>query len=434
MSETSHSAFTMPLEAITYQPPEDQTLARFANGDSERMIHCNIELQPEEVKQLQELRSLAEQRNLAFSPSVSVAATRFISDARGDIPLALDKMILSQAWREAFFKDGPTTDEMVAQDLAHGVVYFAGRDFAMRPTVFVRPSRAPKHLRNEEGVKRLTNLLIFCLEYFLRYMSVPGKVENVCVIVDVKDPGYMPITCLLELAKVLSQQHAGRVWRFYVCNMNWLLKAISTVVQGAMTDRQREKIRFIQDLSELQKDYASHQLEEDFGGSRPNITKFFPFPMQPAPFASGCSTGPCPNAVQGAHCLLSAAGARGRLWDPALSHEENTRLEFSNVASDFFLRRGLQLPPGFRQPSPTNGHQEVLSNGPHELALHRGGSRDGSAKDDSTQAGESSGHFEDDMHVASGPELTTQEVCPSQAISCLLFKCTVGVNKRVTKV
>merc|ERR1711988_271605 len=114
-------------------------------------------------------------------------------------------MCKSQAWREDFFRDGPITDDMVAEDLAHGVIYFGGRDYAMRPTIFVRPSRAPDGFRASEAAKRLTKVLIFTLEFFLRYMAVPGKVENVCILVDCKDAGYMPLNTLRELGSVMSQ-------------------------------------------------------------------------------------------------------------------------------------------------------------------------------------------------------------------------------------
>merc|ERR1719253_1071680 len=102
------------------------------------MIHCNTEFDAKELRQITELRDLAKRGGHSFSPSVSIAASRCISDSRGNIPLALEKLIASQKWRENFFSCGPITDEMVAEDLRHGVVYFGGRDFALRPAVFVR--------------------------------------------------------------------------------------------------------------------------------------------------------------------------------------------------------------------------------------------------------------------------------------------------------
>jgi len=445
-SERSKAPFSLPQEILNYTPPQDQMIAVFANGDSERMIHCNTQLDPEECKELTELRDLAEHQGRAFSPSISVAATRCISDARGDIPKALEKMVSSQEWREKFFSAGPITDDMVADDLSHGVVYFGGRDFAMRPTVFVRPSRAPQHLRNEQGAKTLSRVLIFCLEYFLRYMVVPGKVENICVVVDLKDAGYMPVSALLEIAQVLSQQHAGRVWRFYICGMNWFMTALSRLVQTAMTDRQREKIRFIKDLTGLHEDFALHQLEEDLGGMRPVVTKFFPFPCCPGPFASGCSTSPEPSAAQGVHGLLTEEGARGRLWDPALSREDNMQLEYSASAGDIFKRCNLPVPQcllhGSLRGSAADAARAAAREVGSELTQVAGwlvgsdltkaapileeNNPDNSYREYSEEDGK---HRLAKANEISIESVESFEVCRPKVLSCMLCKCTMGVSK-----
>jgi len=457
VSERNIPGFVLPLEALTYEPPKAQTFVTFPNGDSERMIHCNIALNAEEIRQLAELRARAERASLAFSPSVSVAATRFICDTRGDVPKALEKMRKSQAWREKFFSDGPITIEMVEEDLAHGMIYFGGRDYAMRPVVVVRPSRAPKHYRSGQATDRIAKLLIFCLEYFLRYMAVPGKVENICILVDLKDSGYLPPSCLQELAQVMSQQNAARVWRFYICNMNFFLTVMSKLVQAAMTDRQVEKINFVSDLNALRKDFAPHQLETDFGGTLPVIKTFFPFPCQPGPFEPSCSTGPNENAVQGVHLVLTAEGVQGRLWDPALSPEENTRLEFTDEAdaflklqSGFMKRCELPISPKLLEAvaaerkareidrSSKKLHQEIerkplVSTLPVEklqddLAGIRNGNYSTPARDFVHPVGE-----REELEPMPGPEISTQEVCPAQVFSCHLFKCSVGISKRVPK-
>lgn len=446
VDERNIHPFALPLEALTYEPPAEQAFAIFPNGDSERMVHCSTALGEQELVQLSELRALADRDGLAFSPSISVAATRFIGDARGDLPLALEKMCKSQAWRENFLASigGPITDADMAEDLAHGVIYFGGRDFAMRPTLFVRPSRAPKHYRTDQGAKRLTKVLIFCLEYFLRYLALPGRIENVCVVVDLKDAGYMSIGCLLELAQVLSQQHAARVWRFYICNMNWLMNIVSNLAQAAMTDRQIAKIKFLPDHSVLQQDFALHQLEKDFGGTREKITSFFPFPMQPGPFEGGCRTGADANAVQGVHKVFTAEGACGRLWLPALSLEENTRLEFSDDAAAFFKQCGQPIAPTLleavnrkRTKAPQEPKKMASVSASLFLAAQRdelAASRDDSVKDDSTHAGDTSSRMDEDSNMMHSLDMTTEEVCPSSGFSCMLFRCHVGVSKRVKKV
>jgi len=401
------------------------------------MIHCNTELFDKEMSELTELRKLAEEKKCAFSPSISVAATRFISDARGDIKKALEKMQASQEWRKDFFKNGPITDADVRADLSHGVVYFAGRDRSMRPAIVARPSRVPKQFRNEKGAERLTRVLIFCLEYFLRYMAIPGQIENICVILDVKDvmPYTLPMSALLSVANVLSQQHAGRVWRFYVVNMGPILKFISeTIKKTAMTDRQGMKIEFVhQDRQALLNDFAPDQLEMDLGGSRPIQESFFPFPLPPG------SSSTADAKYSDVHKLLTGRGAQGSLWDPALSYEENRKLELSNCAADIIKRCHLSLPFVGIEETRTLESRHVAepvidlteTSQVVEAVAHN--------TDDVTQAlatmirdDDVSTSRSDEGQVAKQQQVIMEDVdiCTPQVFSCMACRCTVGVTKR----
>lgn len=178
----------------------------------------------------------------------------------------------------------------------------------------------------------------------MRYMIVPGKVENFVVIVDLAGMTYSkvpPMSTLWELKAVMSQQNAGRVYRFYVTNLPWVLRAVSGAVQSAMTERQQQKLNLGIDLALLAKDFAPHQLETDLGGSRPVETTFLPFPLPPGPFKAG-SSAPSEDAVPDLHHVLSPTGARGRLWDPSRSHKENSRLGLASDAPNILKRWNLE--------------------------------------------------------------------------------------------
>merc|ERR1719159_1805104 len=101
------------------------------------------------------------------------------------------------------------------------------------------------------------------MEYMIRYMFVPGRVENNNLIVDLKNLGVadVPIQALKDVYSVMSKHYIGRVYKFYVCNMSWFLKGLASVCQGMLTDRQRHKLVFIKELVELREDFAAHQLE-----------------------------------------------------------------------------------------------------------------------------------------------------------------------------
>jgi len=267
---------------------------------------------------------------------VSVAAARFLGDAGGDVEQALKNMEENQAWRLNYFRQ-PLRDTDLAEDLAKGAVYFCGRDFALRPALVMRAGCIP----SDWGPQRFARLFVFCVEYFLRYMAVPGRVENICVIIDLQDVSYrQDVNALMELKEVFTQQNAGRVFCFYVCNMPFLVQALSRIVEAAMTERARQKIRFLSDVADLRQDFALNQLEEDLGGTRPKETVFFPFPLKPGPFAAGCA-GCHSQAAGDLHEVLTPEGARGHLWDPARSDQSNRRVDFAKTAQEHLAKHDL---------------------------------------------------------------------------------------------
>jgi len=340
--------FSLPQEALNFQPSE--FITKFANGDEERKIYTNTPLREAELKNLKKLQDLAKAQGTCFLPSLTPMATRYLSHTRGDIQKAHDKMLLTQKWREDYFKEGPVTDEQVSDDLRLGIVYFTGRDRCLRPTLVLRPCRIPQAWYKDQkarAIDRLIRILVFCLEYMQRFLLVPGQVEGNNVILNLAGIGVsnVPMRAVHEIYAVMSNHYINRVYKFYVCNMPWVLEAVAGPCKKMLTDRQRQKIVMIKRFEELLREFSGHQLESDLGGTRPLLQEFLPFPLQPGPFDAGSKAGPNPDAVPCVHqALAGSATSHGRLWDPHLSHEENTRLEYTSVAEGIFQKCCLPIP------------------------------------------------------------------------------------------
>jgi hypothetical protein len=377
--ESNVAPYTMPHEALNFVPQGEDIVCLFKNGDKERKIHNNIELDDAEKAALAELQREAKEQNCAFLPSITAMATRFLSRARGDPKKAITLMQATQSWRLEYFKSGPVADDQVAEDLRLGIVYFSGRDSSLRPTIVVRPRRIPQEWYKLKCIDRMIRVLIFCMEYMLWYMLLPGRIENTNVIIDLKGLGLsqLPIGPLNDVYKVMSHHYIGRVFKFYVVNLTWVLSTISGAVKALLTDRQKQKLCILDDVKALGKDFALHQLEEDLGGSRPVIEDFFPFPCPPGPFKKEDRSGPVKGAPEGSHKVLAptAEARQGRLFDPSKSKEDNIALDYSEDAYDLFERCKLPIPPNCKKvqeppppvasapetnPEPsTNGTQEV---------------------------------------------------------------------------
>lgn len=344
--------FTMPQEALTFFPDANAQVSRFRNGDKERKIHCNIELEPTEIEELQLLQREAEEAKAAFMPALSVAATRYLSHARGDHKKALKMMEATQEWRQSYFGEGPLRDTDLLEDLRLGLVYFTGRDKALRPILVFRASRIPAAWHRERRFDKLIKVLVFSMEYCLRYMTVPGRIESINVLVDLRDLSIsqIPLGALREVHKNMGTHFVGRVFRFYIVNMPRVLSAIAPVAKKILSDRQQQKLVFVTRTQELQREMALWQIEEDLGGTRPAIEEFFPFPLLPGPFGPETRGPELTQAVSNAHAAFAPEGWRGRLWDPSKTRWENCRQLYSDEAPEIFKRCGLQVPSHFGEP------------------------------------------------------------------------------------
>merc|ERR1712137_983871 len=179
--------------------------------------------------------------------------------------------------------------------------------------------------------------------YFLRCMSVPGRAETFSILIDMADLTLtqIPVSTLRDLHKEMSNHYTVRVMRIYVTNLSHFLRGVFAIAKSVLTDRQSMKLKVIKDMSELLNDFAAHQLERDFGGSMEQVQESFPFKLNPGPFIAGYRGGPNKDAVSRVHSAFDPEELRGRLWDPALGHEINTRQVYSKEAPAILTQCGI---------------------------------------------------------------------------------------------
>lgn len=339
--------FSLPQEVLNYIPDANEVVTSFSNGEKERKIYSNVELNQVEQRQLQELQAEARRHGRKFLPWIAASVMRYVTRARGDPTKALEQMQATQDWRSAFFRDGPICDESIAADLQHGVVYIAARDRSLRPTLIIRPARIPATwLKSSALGKKLLRVLVFSMEYMVRYMCLPGHVETGIIIMDLGgiNRAHVPLGALRELITILSQHYLYRMHRFYLCNVPTFIRRMRPILMKMLTERQKQKIVLVGNPEEIRQDFALHHLETDLGGDRPLVTQFFPFPLEAGPFDGNCRGGANAVAIPNIHEAITEAGFRGRVWDPACSAEQNAQIEFSDTARCTFKQHCLALP------------------------------------------------------------------------------------------
>mmetsp|Transcript_25050 Transcript_25050/g.54505 ORF Transcript_25050/g.54505 Transcript_25050/m.54505 type:complete len:592 (-) Transcript_25050:26-1801(-) len=345
------AAYSIPQELLAYIPCSEAVIAHFKNGETERKIHCNIELAEDEQERLKIMREIARIQGKSFAAPLAVAATRYLARARNDAKKAVREMAATQEWRTEYFKNGPVVDSSLQEDLAHGFIYFIGRDHWLRPAMVLRPARIPASWYSEKkaSAERLVRLLVFCIEYMIRYMLVPGKVEGGVILMDMGglSLSQVPFGPLIQIITLLSNHYVNRIFKFFLLNLPSGLSSTLGFGLRLLTERQRQKVHVVRSLDEMHQEFALHQLEEDFGGSRPRVSQFFPWPLVAGPFEAGYASGPNPDAVPDVHKVFAPSTLVGRVWDPAASVEANTRLRYTQASAPILARcGGILLPPG----------------------------------------------------------------------------------------
>mmetsp|Transcript_582 Transcript_582/g.1866 ORF Transcript_582/g.1866 Transcript_582/m.1866 type:complete len:550 (+) Transcript_582:73-1722(+) len=357
--------FSLPQEALdpSHQYNEIDRFIVNPDGQVERFVHCNTELQAKEVRLLKEVQQLANVRKVTFYPHVSVLATRHLGTARGSSSKALELMEATQRWRKEYFKDGPVGDKQadVVEGLKSGMMYFCGRDPALRPILVLRATRVPAKWLKEGKAELLLRCLIFIMEYFSRYMCVPGRVENLVLLIDLAGLSSfgVPMGPLKEIYKVMSGHYPGRLKNVFICNMPSALSWAYSAAKTMLTDRQKRKLNVVNKVSELTQFMAPHQLEEDLGGTRKAITTFYPFPVGPGPYDLGSTQRKEADSVPNCHEALDGAAVEGHLWDPRRGKDKNTALGFTEKAPEIMRACGFPFKEASQKRQGGTGSQEV---------------------------------------------------------------------------
>ncbi|CDJ70557.1 hypothetical protein, conserved [Eimeria necatrix] len=100
-----------------------------------------------------------------------------------------------------------------------GACYWHGRDRKLRPLLVVSLQRL-QQLQRDGGVEeKVTRLIIFCLEFFLRYLCVAGKVESWCILCDLSGGG-MDDSAVLPPAMGARPHRVGGACDAF-CAQNW---------------------------------------------------------------------------------------------------------------------------------------------------------------------------------------------------------------------
>lgn len=288
--ETPHSDFLLPAQVALFEPSQDEIFST----KGARQIFANTPLLESEIASLGGFHEhLAKSgiggRHGSFPRYMEVHALRMLQTSKFNFAKAASLMDFIAKERVTRL---PMTEAIVVQDLKRGFIYWHGRDRWCRPCMVIRLERLGELAKDKEAALRV---VVYTLEYALRFAMCPGRVENWVVILDLANitsiisPWQISglISTATALGKTLEQVYCGRMVWLKIVNMpggDILRRSINS----AIPTEKRDKVSFSRDIAaELKDRFEPNQLEQRYGGEAPDVVPGEAYPFRFFPNCRG---------------------------------------------------------------------------------------------------------------------------------------------------
>lgn len=327
-----HSEYLLPPEVALFEPTSDE-IYQGSPSAATRQIFLNTPLSSEEVASLKALHEVlrnealvTEQGDEDFPVYVALHALRLLQQRKFHAKKTVDLILVHLSERVQRL---PIAEKDVLGDLAKGFMYWHGRDRKCRPCLVIRIENMGDMNRNRE---RAVRLVIFVLEYALRYALVPGRVENWVVLLDLanatKVVSMFHLAGLAATAKMiattLESVYCGRMTWMKILNMPAVMQKI---VESCIPSEKKKKVQIVANIKdELAQFFEPNQVEARYGGTAPDLSPAETYPFH---FFPGATPGSA--ATPSLHTLTHRAFHEGRLWDTSLP--DKSRLWMAEMKS-----------------------------------------------------------------------------------------------------
>eukprot|EP00930_Biecheleria_cincta_P024384 TRINITY_DN17459_c0_g1_i1.p1 TRINITY_DN17459_c0_g1~~TRINITY_DN17459_c0_g1_i1.p1 ORF type:complete len:515 (-),score=63.27 TRINITY_DN17459_c0_g1_i1:284-1828(-) len=309
------SEHLLPAEVVLFEPSPGEVHRGGKPGN--RLIVLNTQLTEFEQNQLENLHTALANETQITEQGVSILplyvrlhALRILQQAKWNVDKAL-KVI--QSHLEMRVNRLPIDESSVIQDLKSGMMYWHGRDRACRPLLIWRIGMIPNY-----GVDQATRLILFILEFAVRYLLVPGRVESWVLIVDLTGVGLSTASSharsmLGNITRLLEEVYCGRNFCTKIFHMPWVVRAI---VNSLIPEDKKSKVEFVadRDIAAVMRGlFEPHQLEEQYGGTAPNVKNGEAYPYRFFANCTGKSSGE--SGERSLHGLVDRSFHEGHSWD-----------------------------------------------------------------------------------------------------------------------
>ena len=155
--------------------------------------------------------------------------------------------------------------------LNSGFMYVYGRDHHFRPIIIVSIKMVKNVIHQKYSFEEINESIVYLMNYIIKYILVPGQIENWIVFVDFEDVGISDIGDFKKILSTLSKQR-GRVYKNYFVNIGGFIKmSVNTVVKMFSSVSRKLVILGHDELKKAQELISPENLEKKYGGLAPDI-------------------------------------------------------------------------------------------------------------------------------------------------------------------
>ena len=155
--------------------------------------------------------------------------------------------------------------------LNSGFMYVYGRDHHFRPIIIVSIKMVKNVIHQKYSFEEINESIVYLMNYIIKYILVPGQIENWIVFVDFEDVGLSDIGDFKKILSTLSRQR-GRVFKNYFVNIGGFIKmSVNAVVKMFSSVSRKLVILGHDELKKAQEIISPENLEKKYGGLGPDI-------------------------------------------------------------------------------------------------------------------------------------------------------------------
>ena len=251
-----------PTDEVKLHRPSDIRTGPVDDPVSQRNVFGLLFSDPEmaytefELGKLKLLDEALTAENFNFDSAEETQKMRFLQGNEWDIAKTVVSLREYSEWRKS--RDGKNLVP-TSRNNEFDFAYWYGRDKSNRPILVVDVARLIRRINNQSAsLAPVEAELVNVLDFFVEKLCVPGHVEQLVVIVDLKncDTWDAPIEFTQKCAKTLSSYFRSRLNKLFVINTPLLFYTFWRMIKVFVPPRTVAKVNI------MRSDYMSILLEQ----------------------------------------------------------------------------------------------------------------------------------------------------------------------------